>query len=126
MPDYRVIMPNSSKSNDLGISCEINPFRADSVGVYYRRAGSVSGKHYHTGSLPTTNPERHILVKGQAILRTKNLETGEVGSVVLVAPCLWEVEPQVYHELEAVEDIIFIEPRLAGYDPDSDKIKMRL
>ncbi len=124
MKNAHIEKPYQSKHSDKGASYEITPFGADSVGVYYRHKGSVNGKHYHTGTLPTTNPERGILVKGRATLNVKDLQTGEAESFLLVAPSVWVIFTNTYHELVAEEDIIYIEPPLEGHDPDSDKIKI--
>lgn len=87
-------------------------FSTDRTGEFllvYRNAGTVSGKHYHTGSSPGKNPEEMILVQGSITLNWKNLKTNEIGTIDVAAPSRVIIQPHVWHEARAKTDIIFIE-----------------
>jgi dTDP-4-dehydrorhamnose 3,5-epimerase-like enzyme len=87
-------------------------FSTDRTGEFllvYRNAGSVSGQHYHEGISVGKNPEDMLLVQGKASLHWKNLKTNEVETVALVAPIRVLIQPNVWHELTAITDIVFVE-----------------
>jgi hypothetical protein len=87
-------------------------FSTDRTGEFllvYRNAGSVSGQHYHKGISAGKNPEDMLLVQGKASLHWKNLKTNEEETVALVAPIRVLIQPNVWHELTAITDIVFVE-----------------
>jgi hypothetical protein len=87
-------------------------FSTDRTGEFllvYRNAGSVSGQHYHEGISVGKNPEDMLLVQGKASLHWKNLKTNEEQTVALIAPIRVLIQPNVWHELTAITDIIFVE-----------------
>lgn len=77
--------------------------------LVYRNAGSVSGQHYHKGISPGKNPEDMLLVQGNATLHWKNLQTKEEAIVAIAAPTRVMIPANIWHELTAVSDIVFIE-----------------
>ena len=77
--------------------------------LVYRNAGSVSGQHYHTGKSVGKNPEEMLLVQGSLTMNWKNLVTGETGTLQMEAPSRAIIQPNVWHEVKALTDIIFIE-----------------
>jgi hypothetical protein len=87
-------------------------FSTDRSGEYllvYRKAGSISGQHYHKGIAKGKNPEDMLLVQGELTLNWKNINTAETGSHHVIAPSRVIIEPHVWHEVIAVSDLIFIE-----------------
>lgn len=87
-------------------------FSTDRTGEFllvYRNAGTVSGQHYHKGVSAGKNPEDMLLVQGTASLHWKNLKTNEEKTVVLIAPVRVLIQANVWHELTAITDIIFVE-----------------
>jgi dTDP-4-dehydrorhamnose 3,5-epimerase-like enzyme len=87
-------------------------FSTDRTGEFllvYRKAGTVSGQHYHKGKSPGKNPEEMLLVQGSIIMNWKNLGTEENGSLTIEAPSRVIIEANVWHEVKALTDIIFIE-----------------
>lgn len=87
-------------------------FSTDRTGEFllvYRNAGTVSGQHYHKGVSKGKNPEDMLLVQGAAKLHWKNLETNETETVVLNAPVRVLIQANVWHELTAITDIVFVE-----------------
>jgi dTDP-4-dehydrorhamnose 3,5-epimerase-like enzyme len=77
--------------------------------LVYRNAGSVSGQHYHKGESKGKNPEDMLLVQGSANLHWKDLNTNKEETVELVAPLRVLIQANVWHELIAITDIVFVE-----------------
>jgi dTDP-4-dehydrorhamnose 3,5-epimerase-like enzyme len=77
--------------------------------LVYRKAGTISGQHYHKGKSPGKNPEIMLLVQGSITMNWKNLGTEEQGTITIEAPSRVIIEANVWHEVKALTDIIFIE-----------------
>jgi len=77
--------------------------------LVYRKAGTISGQHYHKGNSAGKNPEEMLLVQGSLTMHWKNLNTEEKGSLTIEAPSRVIIEANVWHEVKALTDIIFIE-----------------
>lgn len=87
-------------------------FSTDRTGEFllvYRYAGTVSGQHYHLGISAGKNPEDMLLVQGKAKLHWIDLKTKEEETVELVAPVRVKIPANIWHELTAITDIVFIE-----------------
>lgn len=87
-------------------------FSTDRTGEFllvYRHAGTVSGQHYHTGISAGKNPEDMLLVQGKAKLHWIDLKTKEEETVELIAPVRVHIPANIWHELTAITDIVFIE-----------------
>ncbi len=87
-------------------------FATDRTGEFllvYRNAGTVSGQHYHKGISVGKNPEDMLLVQGKADLHWKDLETKEEETIQLIAPIRVKIPANIWHELTAITDIVFIE-----------------
>ena len=87
-------------------------FSTDRKGEFllvYRKAGSVSGNHYHKGSSAGKNPEDMLLVQGKAILQWKDMITNQAETVELVAPTRVLIQANVWHQMTATTDIVFVE-----------------
>ncbi|MFM2016214.1 MAG: hypothetical protein RIQ51_1704 [Bacteroidota bacterium] len=87
-------------------------FATDRTGEFllvYRKAGTVSGQHYHKGISAGKNPEDMLLVQGKADLHWKHLETKEEKTIQLAAPIRVQIPANIWHELTAITDIVFIE-----------------
>ncbi len=77
--------------------------------LVYRNAGTISGQHYHKGKSPGKNPEEMLLVQGSIEMEWKNLLTEEKGNLTIKAPSRVIIEANVWHEVKALTDIIFLE-----------------
>ncbi len=87
-------------------------FATDRTGEFllvYRNAGTLSGQHYHKGISAGKNPEDMLLVQGKAALHWKDLETMEETTIQLIAPIRVKIPANIWHELTAITDIVFIE-----------------
>ena len=87
-------------------------FSTDRTGEFllvYRKAGTISGQHYHKGKSPGKNPEEMLLVQGSITMNWKNLQTNVSDTITIEAPSRVIIEANVWHEVKALTDIIFIE-----------------
>jgi dTDP-4-dehydrorhamnose 3,5-epimerase-like enzyme len=87
-------------------------FSTDRTGEFllvYRNAGSISGQHFHKGISSGKNPEDMLLVQGKANLHWKDLTTNEENTIELIAPTRVNIPANIWHELTAITDIVFIE-----------------
>ena len=87
-------------------------FATDRTGEFlliYRNAGTVSGQHYHKGISAGKNPEDMLLMQGKANLHWKDLVTKEEKTIELIAPIRVQILANIWHELIAVTDIVYIE-----------------
>ncbi len=87
-------------------------FSTDRTGEFllvYRKAGTISGQHYHKGKSPGKNPEEMLLLQGSITMNWKNLETNVSDTITIEAPSRVIIDANVWHEVKALTDIIFIE-----------------
>lgn len=87
-------------------------FSTDRTGEFllvYRKAGTVSGQHYHKGLYVGKNPEDMLLLQGKANLHWKDLNSKEEKTIELNSPTRVKISAHVWHELTAITDLIFIE-----------------
>jgi dTDP-4-dehydrorhamnose 3,5-epimerase-like enzyme len=87
-------------------------FSTDRSGEFllvYRKAGTISGQHFHKGNSAGKNPEEMLLVQGSLTMNWRNLNTEEKGSLTIESPSRVIIEANVWHEVKALTDIIFIE-----------------
>ena len=77
--------------------------------LVYRKEGSISGQHYHKGLTLGKNPEDMLLVQGKAELHWIDLSTKEEQYAKIEAPCRVVINANVWHELKALTDIVFVE-----------------
>lgn len=91
--------------------------------ICFRKAGSVSGGHYHKGISMTKNPEILIVCSGLVTLNWRNINTDEMHSQMVEAPAKIEIQPYVWHEIIAVTDCAFIELNsLSEHEADTFKV----
>ncbi len=77
--------------------------------VSYRKAGSLSGRHYHKGRAPYKNPEKIIIMSGEATVNWRNMKGNEQGSHKVKAPSLVIINSWIWHEVIADTDIVVFE-----------------
>ncbi|PIR03732.1 MAG: hypothetical protein COV59_04655 [Candidatus Magasanikbacteria bacterium CG11_big_fil_rev_8_21_14_0_20_39_34] len=110
MDGVRVTLLEGKKNKtEKGWNIPLLSYHADGVGIFFRRAGIISGKHYHKGNSPSRTPEKGILIDGKAKFYCKNLETGDEQETFVEAPVSWEIDPMIYHEMHMITDCTFIE-----------------
>ncbi len=96
-------------SDERGSTHVFNSDREGELMITYRRQGSASGRHYHTGRSPRKNPEKLVLMQGRATINWRNMKGGEQGSVTVEAPALISIEPWAWHKVMADTDIVTLE-----------------
>lgn len=87
-------------------------FSTDRSGEFllvYRNAGTISGQHYHKGISKGKHPEDMLLVQGEIILNWKDVLTLETGTLNIKAPSRVIIPANIWHEVNAITDIAFIE-----------------
>jgi len=113
---------------------KIKPLRPDERGLAYgfslresrsfivinRKKGTVSGGHYHKGKSMSKSPEIFYIANGKIKLIAKDIETGKSEEHVIDENNLLEVPANVYHEVHALTDTIFIE-----FNVEPDKYEFR-
>ena len=77
--------------------------------ICFRKAGTVSGRHYHKGLSLTKDPEIIILASGTMTINWKNVNNPTMQSSFVEAPAKIEVPTYIWHELIAITDCAFIE-----------------
>jgi dTDP-4-dehydrorhamnose 3,5-epimerase-like enzyme len=82
--------------------------------VTERKAGTVSGRHYHEGVSPNKNPEVLILTAGDIQLNWRNIKGEEQGSISVSAPAQIVVPAWVWHEVIALTDMVMLELNAAA------------
>jgi dTDP-4-dehydrorhamnose 3,5-epimerase-like enzyme len=76
----------------------------------FRKAGSVSARHYHKGLSVGKNPEVLVLFQGEITINWFDVRNPEIkGSQKVSAPALVTVYPYAWHEVLADTDMIFLE-----------------
>lgn len=76
----------------------------------FRKAGSVSARHYHKGLSVGKNPEVLVLFQGEITINWFDVRNPEIkGSQKVAAPALVTVYPYAWHEVLADTDMIFLE-----------------
>ncbi len=95
------------------------------LAVLFRKKGAVSGRHYHKGIHPSKNPERFFIVHGEMELYAKDLKTGDELTEKILPVTEIQISPNIYHELRALTDAVFLELRIeqGGYDEDVFRIR---
>ena len=85
------------------------------ITIYERKRGSRS-KHFHKGEDPSKNPERLFLIKGK--MRIIFETNGVWVERILTAGTELIIWPPTRHEVEVLEDAIFVEYRVTHFNPD--------
>ncbi len=74
-----------------------------------RRAGTISGNHYHEGSLPATNPKTYFLCDGTMELIYRSLSDGIIERRLIDCPSRVDIYPYTVHAVRAATDITLME-----------------
>ncbi|MEZ5018212.1 MAG: hypothetical protein R2800_14230 [Flavipsychrobacter sp.] len=105
-----VITPIDIKGQDeRGYTAEYIHAREGKQLIVHRKAGSVSGRHYHKGLSATKNPEIFILLNGSCTINWYHVDDKELHTKELNAPVQLEIAPLEWHEVIAITDCTFLE-----------------
>lgn len=95
--------------DERGASYEVLNDRRGDFMLAYRKKGTSSGRHYHTGKSPYKDPEILYLLSGEVVIRWRRLEVQQVEEVIVRAPAKVEIETYIWHELVPLSDCAFWE-----------------
>ncbi len=95
--------------NEFGKTFEFTTRATKGYLLAYRKAGSVSGNHYHEGKSEGKNPEQLILVSGEAEIYGRDINTGKELKEKVSAPTLISIGAYILHTVTAITDISFFE-----------------
>ncbi len=98
-----------SGSDERGFTSEYLHERSGKQLIVFRKAGTVSGRHYHKGISATKNPEIFIVLHGTATINWRNINDTEIQSATVTAPVKLEIPPYTWHELIANTDCTCLE-----------------
>jgi hypothetical protein len=105
----RVEVPVLIGKDERGSTFAVANDRSGDYILAYRRAGSSSGRHYHTGKCPRKDPEILYLLSGEALLRYRGMGETEILETRVTAPARVEIDILTWHELIAVTVVSFWE-----------------
>lgn len=95
--------------DERGYTVEYGHERQGQHLMLYRRAGSVSGRHYHKGLSATKDPEILLLLSGSLRLNWKLLPNGDATGQLVEGPARIEIPAFYWHELLAETDCCMLE-----------------
>lgn len=96
-------------ADERGYTAEFQQERTGTHLIVFRKAGTVSGRHYHKGLSTTKNPEILILLNGTCTFSWKHIEDAAVQTAQYTGPVHFEIPPYVWHELIPDTDCTFME-----------------
>ncbi len=100
-------------SDERGVTGEIDSLnRGGKYILAYRKAGSLSGNHYHQGLSAMKDPEVVFLLQGRVKIRyaaVKDGLKGEEQSLEAEAPVRIEIAKNTWHLMEFLSDACFFE-----------------
>lgn len=95
--------------DERGFTAEVMQDRTGTHLIVFRKAGTISGRHYHKGLSATKNPEILILLSGTCTFNWKHIDDNNIQTAEYTAPVKFEIPPLVWHELIPVTDCTFME-----------------
>jgi len=95
--------------DERGCTHAFNTDRTGQFMIAYRKAGSLSGRHYHKGLSHNKNPEKIIIMQGAATINWFDVNGSEKGSVEVKAPVMVVIQPWAWHEVAADTDLVVLE-----------------
>ena len=104
-----IIPINKVGEDERGATHFFDTDRTGQFIIAYRKAGSASGRHYHKGTAKNKNPEKIIIMNGEATINWYDVRGEAKGSSKLMAPVQVNIEPWAWHEVIADTDITVFE-----------------
>lgn len=95
--------------DDRGYTAEYYHDRMGQQLLVFRKAGTVSGNHYHKGISLSKAPEILIVVHGTCLVKWREIKETEIQSAVVTGPCKIEIAPYIWHELTMETDCCLLE-----------------
>jgi dTDP-4-dehydrorhamnose 3,5-epimerase-like enzyme len=105
----RIIPIDISGQDDRGFTAEYHHDRSGQQLIIFRKAGTISGRHYHKGLSPTKDPEIFILLTGTCTINWKHINDKELQTVQVSGPVKLEFPTYTWHELVMDTDCACLE-----------------
>lgn len=110
--------------DERGFTFRVENDRSGDYMLAFRKAGSSSGRHYHTGRSAYKDPEIMYLLSGEATIKWRKLEEKEIHEVKVSSPARVEIPINIWHELVPLSDCSFWEMNsLEDVQKDSIRIE---
>jgi hypothetical protein len=104
------LTPITLKGNDeRGYTAEYLHERSGMQLLLFRKAGSVSGRHYHKGLSATKNPEIFVVVHGTCTINWRHIDHETIDTMQVTGPVRLDIPPYIWHEVIAGTDCTFLE-----------------
>jgi len=117
-----IIPLNNIGSDARGATYTFQNERTGEFIFIIRKPGSISGNEYHTGKHPYKNPEKIILLSGEALVEWVNMQNDEAGEMTIEGPAAVCIPSMVWHRITAISDLMILEQN--GLDAAKDTIKL--
>jgi dTDP-4-dehydrorhamnose 3,5-epimerase-like enzyme len=96
-------------TDERGFTAEYYHERLGQQLIIFRKAGTVSGRHYHKGLSLTKAPEIFILLTGSCTVNWRNVNEESLQSAELTGPVKLEIPTHTWHELVMHTDCTCLE-----------------
>lgn len=93
------------------------------VYVMHRKAGTISGDHYHLGNIASKSPETFYVVSGKVRLVVRNIDTDEKETHELGENTFLQIPARIHHQFIALTDFSFLEFNVDHEDFEKDTVK---
>lgn len=122
----KIEQPHIFQEDERGITYDFITRSSSYFIILHRKKGTVSGNHYHKGTIQSKSPETFYLIKGTIELLVRDIATGKEEQHTLQEGTKLEIPPNTYHEVKAVTDIVLLELNtdkedFSGYESDTVK-----
>ena len=77
--------------------------------IVFRKAGTISGRHYHKGLSATKDPEIFIIFIGSCTVNWKNINEEQLYTAEVTGPVKLEIPPNTWHEIIGITDYTALE-----------------
>lgn len=122
-PPVKVLPLSLIGEDGRGATFEIENERNGNFILAYRKKGSSSGRHYHTGKSLYKDPEVLYILSGEVVLRWRRIEEKEIKEIKVTSPAKVEIAINIWHELVPLSDCSFWEMNSLD-DVKSDSIRV--
>ncbi len=109
MDTIKITPYNPLSSDERGATIEFPIERMGNSLFAYRKAGTLSGNHYHKGIENNKNPEILWVLHGELKLRYKRVEDDNWKEELVKGPSKVEIFPNIIHVLEGITDFCMLE-----------------
>ena len=95
--------------DDRGFTAEYFHERNGKHLLLFRKAGTISGRHYHKGISPAKDPEILILVHGDLRINWRHVDSTDIQTQQVSGPAEIRIPPFIWHEVISVTDCFSVE-----------------